>query len=400
MALPCLKTAQEITIVNSERRRGNKAIQKKTKIVHVIVGLGVGGAERLLESLIARSDGSVFEHEVITLTSTGEMGNRLVDLGVRVIEFGLPSLSRAASNFLEVRSSLKSADVVHSWMYHANVIGGALTPRGKPLLWSFHATELEKKYTKIQTRLFVYFCKILSQWMPTVSVYCSPSSREYHSILRYDTRNSCIINNGVDIERFKPAPKDRHSTRVALGLDGKFVIGSVSRWHAQKDHMTLLRAFSEVRKKVDNLHLVLCGAGLSSTNGQLVAAIEELGLRQHVSLLGPQANVQKILVGLDVFAFSSAFGEALPLALCEAMACGVPAIVTDVGECSAVVGNAGWIVHPRDVSAFARAIFDAWSADVLVRQRIAEAARSRIVNNYDVRAVATQYEDLYSKLCA
>ncbi|WP_156883707.1 hypothetical protein [Brucella sp. 09RB8471] len=110
--------------MNSESCRGNKAIQKKTKIVHVIVGLGVGGAERLLESLIARSDGSIFEHEVITLTSTGEMGNLLANSGVRVIEFGLPSLTRATSNFSEVRSSLKSADVVHSWMYHANVIGG------------------------------------------------------------------------------------------------------------------------------------------------------------------------------------------------------------------------------------------------------------------------------------
>ena len=386
--------------MNSESCRGNKVIQKKTKIVHVIVGLGVGGAERLLESLIARSDGSVFEHEVITLTSTGEMGNRLANSGVRVIEFGLPSLARAMSNFSEVRSSLKSADVVHSWMYHANVIGGALTPGGKPLLWSFHATELEKKYTKIHTRFFVYFCKVLSQYMPAFSVYCSSSSKDYHNTLGYDTRNSCVINNGVDVEHFKPAPKDRHSTRAALGLDGKFVIGSVSRWHPQKDHMTLLRAFSEVRKNVDNLHLLLCGEGLSSTNQELVTAIEKFGLRQHVSLLGPQANVQKILVGLDVFAFSSAFGEALPLALCEALACGVPAIVTDVGECSAVVGNAGWVVQPRDVSAFASAIFDAWSADVSVRQRIAEAARSRIVSHYDVRAVATQYGDLYSKLCA
>lgn len=351
-----------------------------------------------MKALIGRSDPNNFIHEVISLTSLGSVGQQLQQAGVKVYSLGLPSPTAALRELGGIRHTLASAGVIHTWMYHANLIGGLLAPRGRPLLWSVHATELDRRHTKATTRLMVLAGRWLSQAMPEKVAYCSLSSRAYHAGIGYDMSRALVINNGIDTARFRRSVADRQSVRSAYGLDGRYIVGNVARWHPQKDHATLLRAFAAARQKNDVLHLVLVGDGLTSENADLAALLRGLNIEANVSLLGPTRDIPAVLSALDIFAMSSAFGEALPLALCEAMACELPAIVADVGDCADVVADCGWIVPPADVGGLSAALTSAATTDEPVLAAIGRRARVRICEQFNIEASAHSYQELYQLL--
>nr|WP_281408411.1 glycosyltransferase [Rhizobium sp. ERR1071] len=363
-----------------------------------MTGLNVGGAERLMQTLIAKSDRSRFKHNVVSLTSIGALGQQLLDADVPVSNLGLPSMRTAVNRLSAVRRVLSDADVIHTWMYHANLIGGALKPRGRPLLWSLHATELEAQYTKVATRMMVTLGQWLSRSLPQETVYCSPSSKAYHAHIGYDMSRAVIINNGIDTARFQSSASDRQRLRAAWNLDGKIVIGNVARWHPQKDHATLLEAFAQAQRGNNALHLVLVGDGLTAENVQLVALIRKLNIEAHVSLVGLMRDIPAVLSALDIFIMSSAFGEALPLALCEAMACKLPAIVTNVGECPNVVANCGWVVPPAEANQLAKAMEAASGMPEAERAAMGSRAREHVLAQFDIEDCTRHYEELYVSL--
>lgn len=337
-------------------------------------------------------------HNVVSLTSIGAVGQQLLDADVPVFNLGLPSMKTAVNRLSAVRRVLGDADVVHSWMYHANLIGGALRPRGRPLLWSLHATALEARHTKASTRLMVTLGRWLSRSMPQETVYCSSSSEAYHARIGYDMSHALIINNGIDTKRFQPSAIDRRRLRSTWNLDGKILIGNIARWHPQKDHTTLLEAFAQAQRGNNTLHLVLVGEGLTAENDQLVALIRRLNIEAHVSLVGPVRDIPAVLSALDMFVMSSAFGEALPLALCEAMACKLPAIVTDVGECANVVAEYGWVVPPGEANQLAKAMEVAAGMPETERAAIGIRAREHVLAQFDIEECTRRYEELYISL--
>ena len=135
-------------------------------------------------------------------------------------------------------------------------------------------------------------------------------------------------------------------------------------------------------------------------NQVLVQTIAELGLGSAVFLLGERTDIPRLMAALDLFSLSSAFGEGSPNVVGEAMASGVPCVVTDVGDAARMVGETGRVVTPRSPASLA----DAWSAllalDADERARLGIAARRRIEAGFALSDIVAQYEDLYEGLAA
>lgn len=352
----------------------------------------------MLQAIISGSDPKRFVHKVVSLTSLGSVGTQLREDGVEVVALGLPSIRAAARHLSNARKLMARADVVHTWMYHANLVGSLLARSRTPLLWSIHATYLERKYTKTTTRLAVWCGKLLSASLPDKTIFCSYSSQKFHSDIGYNVSKSAVIENGIDTERFQRLPEARETFRRAHGFHGRFLIGSTARWHPQKDHTTLLKAFELALRGNRTLHLVLAGEGITRQNQALNTLLSDLQITDKVLLLGAVKDIRPVLSALDLFVISSAYGEALPLALCEAMACEVPAVATDIGDCAEIVSDCGWVTSPGGFEEMADAITSAAQQSEESRVTMGQRGRGRIASHYDLLDSILRYEQAYDEL--
>ncbi len=375
------------------------------KVVHVIAGLETGGAEMVLYRLLAQLSTTGSDAVVVNLQSGGPVAAQIEDLGIPVIPLGMwrgvpdPSLVLQLARLLR----RERPHVVQTWMYHSDLIGGlAARAAGSPAVaWGLHHSNLSPAFIKRSTLLTARTCARLSRRLPTAIVCCAESTMRLHAAIGYAAERMLVIPNGFDIDLFRPDPAAREAVRREIRLPPEAkLLGLVARFHAQKDHRTFLRAAALLRQERDDLHFLLCGGDVTWDNARLVAWIDEAGIRDRCHLLGQRTDVPAIQASLDLACLSSQGGEALPLAIGEAMAAGVPCVVTDVGDSALVVGETGRVVPPGDPAALAaacRAVLDLGDAE---REALGRRARRRIAERYSLRESAGRYEALYECLAA
>ncbi len=173
------------------------------------------------------------------------------------------------------------------------------------------------------------------------------------------------------------------------------VIGRVGRLHPQKDIPNLLDAFSRLAGEP---HLILAGRGMTSENIELRRVIVGLPVPDRVHLIGEIAEPVPLYRACDVVVSSSAFGEAMPLVLGEAMSVGVPVVTTDVGDSRDLVGDDARVVPPGSPAALARAIQKVLDLSDEARLRLGEGDRRRILNRYSTAAMVDSYQRIYEDL--
>jgi glycosyltransferase involved in cell wall biosynthesis len=252
--------------------------------------------------------------------------------------------------------------------------------------------------TKRTTLWTVWACSRLSRRLPARVVCCSERSRELYLGKGFAPEKILVIPNGFDTGAYRPDPVARLSVRQELGLDPNTpLIGLVARYHVLKDHTNFLRAAAELARRAADVRFVLCGQGVDASNAELVARVASLGLSSRVLLLGHREDSARVQAALDV-ATSSSVSEAFPLAVGEAMACGVPCVVTDVGDSARIVGPFGRVVPPRDPRALAAAWLELLVMDAADRGQIGQAARGRVRELFDLDAITRRYEALYTHL--
>jgi len=376
--------------------RGTAGSVTDRRILHVITDLNVGGAETMLYRLVQVPEMARCEHRVVSLTSPGAIGDRLRQLGIESLALGM---GRFPSPLKIVRLARIVRDfrpaVVHTWMYHANLIGGiaARLAGGVPIVWAIHSCVLEPGRARWTTRWTVALGAWLSGWLPDHIVAVSRASRDQHVAIGYDPTKLVVIPNGFDVEQYRPDPGARRAVREELRLDpDAVVIGLVARIDPVKDHASFIRAAALLARRQPHAAFLFCGDGTE----HLAGAIDGAGLSDRFRLLGHRDDVPRVMNALDVATLCSAAGEAFPLVVGEAMACGVPCVVTDLGDCSYLVGETGRVVRPRDPEALAAA----WEEMVLLgpdgRHRLGREARRRIEREFSLRRVAAEYAALYS----
>ena len=134
------------------------------------------------------------------------------------------------------------------------------------------------------------------------------------------------------------------------------LLGSVARFHPQKDHKNLFQALNLLKINKIFFKCVLVGHKINAKNKLLIKMIKKFNLSKEVILLGPKRNINQIMNVIDIHILASEYGEAFPNVVAEAMACGTPCVVTDVGDSSLIVGKTGWIVRPSDSKGLAYSI--------------------------------------------
>ncbi len=382
-----------------------ETVQKpEVKVAHVITGLETGGAETMLFRLIAASDRKRFQHHVISLTdSAGELKTKIKALDVPVYELGMRPGRPGLAGFWRLAGYLRRnrPNLVHNWMYHANLAGGfaAKLSRCGPVIWGIHASSLEKETTKATTRMVVWLSTFLSGWLPEKIVCCSQSSLQIHLSFGYAEEKLMVIPNGFDVEEFAPDRQAGAAVREELDIPlDALVVGQIARFDPQKDFPNFIAAARQLLHRMPKVHFILCGNGVDRNNKTLMSCIAEAGIGHAMHLLGERNDIPGVCAALDLVCMSSAYGEAFPLAVGEAMAAGVPAVVTNIGDTAFLVGNTGKVVAPRDPDALSRAMGELLALPIDERVALGAAARDRIVRHFTIDSVTRQFEDLYNEL--
>jgi glycosyltransferase involved in cell wall biosynthesis len=367
------------------------------RICHLIPSLDTGGAERNLVNLVTTMNRDEFNNEVVTLLKPGLMAQALVQSGIAVtsMEIDRHRPNPAALLWLVRHLLANRPSILQTWMYHADLIGTVAAFFAKPahLLWNVRSSEIDHAGIPRSTRYMARFLAMLSK-RPDAIVINSQAGQRYHDQIGYRPKEWINIPNGVDLARFLPRRDERAALRARIGLPADVTaIGFVARYHPMKDVETFLRAASLFQRD-ENAKFVLCGDGLEPGNASLAELIRMLDLDRGVVLLGRRTDMEQIYPTLDALTLCSIYGEGFPNVLCEAMACDVPCVATDVGDSVIIVGDCGLIVPPRDPEALVRA----WRTLIEKSQVAPEGARSRVATRYSLERMCAHYESLYRSL--
>ena len=374
------------------------------RITHIITGLGTGGAENMLYKLLSRLAPDTFLANVISLTDIGPVGEKIRALGVPVhalsMQANRPSPLALGRLISKIRQD--SPHLIQTWMHHANLMGGiaAKLAGQPPVIWGIRQSNCSWQYNKRSTALIIRIGAPLSSWLPALSICCSEIARQVHVDLGYAADKMIVIPNGFDTDRFQPDAAARHRIRQRLGIpDTTVSIGLVGRFDSQKDHQTFFQAAALLHRHFPEVQFLLCGDGIVWENPQLVRWIEDAGVTDRCHLLGRRDDMPQVTAALDISALSSV-GEAFPNVVGEAMACGVPCVVTDVGDAAAIVGKTGISVPPRNPEALANAWKDLILLGAEERTALGQLARARAIEQFSLESVVAQYEAVYKTAIA
>lgn len=372
------------------------------RVAHVIPDLAIGGAETALVRLLEGLDGARFASLVVTLRDGGELVERARRAGVRVVSLGMRTRLPSPLTLRRLRAALVpfAPDVVQGWMYHGNLAAWTATRLVQPrpaLAWNVRQSLAGLDHERGLTRLVIRANARLSSAADAI-VNNSRASATQHADRGFDARRVEIIPNGFDTDVFRPDEEARAEVRAQLGIaPGSLVAGMVARFDPVKRHDLFLDAVARARRDGLDVHALLVGSGIVQENAALARRITRERLDGSVHLLGARHDVARLLPALDVLV-SASWTEGFPNAVGEAMACGVPCVVTDTGDCAAMVGDAGVVVPPGDGAALARALPEMLRRPAHERSAMGARGRTRIAADYTLAACTARYAALYAKL--
>jgi glycosyltransferase involved in cell wall biosynthesis len=375
---------------------------ERLKVIHIITGLNAGGAQTVLYRLLQHMDQERFQSQVLSLIPMEPLGEKIRALGIEVRSLemsrgwaSLPALWRLVGLLRRVRP-----DVVQTWLYHADLLGllaGKLA-NVPAILWNIRNSDMDFARYRRLSGLVVRACAWLSG-LPDAVVVNSRAGEAVHTQLGYHPRAWILIPNGVDTQFFRPNPQARSQLRTTLGLNEETpLIGIVARYDPMKGYDIFMRAAGEISLQDPRVHFLLVGQDVDDANQEMAGHIVRYGLRGRVHLLGHRNDVERIHAALDLLVSASVFGEGFSNAVAEAMACGIPCVVTDVGDSGQIVGQTGAIVPPRDASALARACLHLLQLPARDRIRLGEQARQRVAAKFDIQTAVAAYETLYVRV--
>ena len=377
----------------------------RLRIMHLITGTGVGGAETMLFKLLSAMDGSRFSNVVYSMIEPGATADRIRGLGIEVETLGMKQgrLDPRAIRILSDGIRGWGPHVIQTWMYHADLLGGVVGKlfSGVPVVWNIRHSDLHPEANHWMTLRVAEICSLLSGWMPARIVCCAESSREIHARIGYRASKMIVIPNGFDLRAYRPRPDAGGVCHDRFGIPpNRELISLVARYHPQKDHATFVAAAGLCVARFPGMLFALCGDGITNENEELTNLIRGAGLESHVFLLGrrPATDVALIMSRSTLVTSSSSSGEAFPNVIGEAMACGTVCVVTDVGDSAYIVGDAGFVVPSRSPQRLAKGWIQVLEMDQETRRSFEERARQRVDTNFNLPTIASRYENLYREL--
>jgi glycosyltransferase involved in cell wall biosynthesis len=363
-------------------------------VVHV---MQVAGAEVLVRETIHRL-GRRIVPTVFCLDAVGAIGEELLGEGVPVVCLNRRGRGRDLGVSVRMAREItrRRVEVVHAHQYTPffyAALAKPLTGFRFRLIQTEHGRhypDVVKPLRRAANRL------VLDPLADAVNACCEFSGRALSRVDGFRGDRIGVIDNGIDLRTYGPAP-DRAALRRRLGLDpARRYVACIARFHPVKDHPMLVRGFAAAARSRPDIDLLLAGDG--PDRGKLEALAAELGVADRVRFLGVRKDVPDLLRAADVFALTSV-SEAASLTLMEAMACGCPVVVTNVGGNPELVrqGVDGVLVPRGDAAACGKALGDILD-DPALAARYGAAGRARARERFDLARTIARYEHLYRTL--
>jgi glycosyltransferase involved in cell wall biosynthesis len=372
----------------------------KIRVLFVITDLNFGGAEIMLRNLLTHMDSNAFEYEVVSLQNTGPIGEQIQEMGIQVHALNMNPQKPQLKSIFQLAKIIRKfhPDVINTWMYHADLMGSiaALFSGSPPVIWGIHHTVGDQEELKFSTRQIIRINRWLSHFCPNglFAAQKQPAARILISVLAtrkcWLSQTVTILQNFIRMKQHIPH-FDMHMTCHRR----QRLVGLFARYHPMKDHSTFIQAAGMIHKQIPDIVFLLAGSEIDGSNTALNAEIDSAGIRQNVLLLGIRKDIPALLSALDVYVSSSSRGEAFPMIIGEAMACGVPCVVTDVGDSCAIVGKTGQVVQPGQPEALAAAVLDMLMLSEEERHSLGNAARARVAAEYNLTSISQQYMQLF-----
>lgn len=328
------------------------------RVMHVITGLGQGGAETWLLRLLAALPRGRFDSRVVSLLGleggAGLLAEPIRRLGVPVESLGLRRGRAGPGAVLRLAGLMRRwrPQVVQTWLYHADLLGLAaarLSGCGAAVSWGLRCAYMDFARFGAGTRWTVRACAALSGWPEAVTAN-SEAGAAHHGALGYRPRRLVVLENGVDGDLFRPDGAARARLRAEWGVGGATpLVGLVARLDPMKGHDVFCAAARRVLTVRPDARLVFCGQGTEpdrAMDGPLDGLLRTHGLEGAAIRLGARDDVPAVLAALDVLALAS-LGEGFPNVVLEALACGVPVAALDVGDARRMVGPGGSVAAPE-----------------------------------------------------
>ncbi len=363
----------------------------KIKLVFLVRSLNYGGAQRQLVTLAKALDKTRFEVSVLTFYSGQPLEKELEGTGVRVIPLDkrgrwdlFPFLSR-----LVRKARLLRPDIVHGYLDIPNVLALFLRPFVHArVVWGVRASEMKLRDYDWLFRFAARLERFLARF-PDLIVANSVAAREHHIANGFPSARLVMISNGIDTEVFKPDEGARARLRNEWGIANTSpLIGTVGRIDPVKDLPVFLQAAAIVCREINDVRFLCVGTGPAHYAQQLRSLAGDLSLADRVIWSDARLDVCAVYSALDLLV-SSSRAESFPNAVAEAMSCGVPCVVTEVGDSALLVGDCGIVVPSQDPAALAAGIIRSLTAN---RTEIGKRGRTRITENFSVRQLAGRTE--------
>jgi glycosyltransferase involved in cell wall biosynthesis len=373
------------------------------KIVHVIVGLNIGGAELMLKRLIeSHVSSGKYQHAVVSLTDIGKVGHQLRACGVDVHEMNMRYKFTAPLVVWRLSRLIRrlNPDIVQTWMYHADLLGGlAARLASSRVIWGVHTINLTGSGSRSTSGIRVV-CAALSRWLPTVIVCVAEASRRVHVSLGYCASRMTVIPNGFDLVRLTASDFERTAIRTACSANTRdLIVGSLGRFNHDKDQRNFVQAAALVGSQFSNVRFLIAGRNCDSNNSELVGWIVATGLAERFFLLGERSDVPACLAAMDVYCLSSR-SEAFPLVVGEAMALSVPCVITNVGDAALLLGEGGIVVPKEDPFALADGITQLLKMSPAERMIFGKRGHARIKSEFSIEKIRERYEEIYEQVAA
>lgn len=375
----------------------NSTDRSMRKVMHIITGLGAGGAQQVLFRLIGATRND-FAHVLVSLVDASS-DRPVVDaagvhcLGVRSVAGAL----RAIGMIRELARRVQP-DIIQGWMYHGNLfasISRLMIPR-VPVVWNIRHSPEGKAHQTFATRLVAMSNAWLSR-TPRAVIYNSARSLALHAARGVCSRDALVIENGFDTAYFTKNDELRKQWRASQGIPEQAVVfGHAARFHPIKNHVGTVKAFAGICAERRDVYLAMVGEGVNHASS-LREVVKAHGCADRVLLLGNESNMPRFYNGIDVLVLSS-WAEGMPNVVGEAMACGVPCIVTNVGDAASLVGDTGWVCPSPAENDIAETMRKALAVSADRRGMLGAHARTRITSEYSLDRMASRYVSLYSTL--
>ena len=376
---------------------------RRTRILYLLPTLAAGGTERQAMELVRHLDRTKFEPIVVTIYDPATVPIEISPGDDPVLSLRKPlgklgNLIALARLVGLIRA--RRPDILQSYLRTADLylrLAGLLAPHPRMV------TSLRTRIAGFWSRPWQWTERVLWRASRVIVSNSAAAAEEAEALLGIPRARLRVIETGVDIRRFRPPP-DVKAAKRALGLsESARVVGMVARYSPVKDHRTLLQAVHMLRREgrwpAQAKLLLVGGTTFAEARAEVERLVREWDLAPVVEVRGVTPAIESVYHALDVLVLPSRY-EGFPNTVLEAMACGVPAIVSEAANAVGVVleGETGWVFPTGDARSLAQRLESTLTLAADTRQRLAHLARVRVEQHYSLRVMVDRYQQLYAEL--